>query len=193
MNIKKLLKIIGFILGPLIPLAIVIYFLFPYINEEKYEQVAENNQNLGIAAENSDVAPVGVDFETLKKQVTKVHEDNQEMKKVLDSLHTVNDSLENELALKTEEIEELTADPSEGEDPEETETLTDISDEENEEFKENIKSFLSLDDENLAPIINEMSDEQLVRLYRGGSSLQRKKLLRSLESKRAAKLMTEVM
>lgn len=193
MNIKKLLKIIGFIIGPLIPLAIVIYFLFPYINEEKYEQVAESNQNLGIAAENTDVAPVGADFETLKKQVSEFYEDNQEMEKVLDSLRTANDSLENELAIKIEEIEELTAAPPEGEDSEETEPLANVSDEDNEEFKENIKSFLSLDDENLAPIINEMSDEQLVRLYRGGSSLQRKKLLRSLESKRAAKLMTEIM
>lgn len=193
MNVKKLLKIIGFIIGPLIPLAIAIYFLFPYINEDKYEQVAESTQNLGIAAENADEAPVGADFETLKKQVTEFYEDNQEIKEALDSLSTVNDSLENELAIKTEEIEELTAAPSEGDDPEETETLANVSDEDNEEFKENIKSFLSLDDENLAPIINEMSDEQLVRLYRGGSSLQRKKLLRSLESKRAAKLMTEVM
>ncbi|GAA5522460.1 hypothetical protein LQ318_11970 [Aliifodinibius salicampi] len=193
MNIKKLLKIIGFIIGPLIPLAIVIYFLFPYINEEKYEQVAESNQNLGIAAENIDVAPVGADFETLKKQAAKFYEDNQEMKKVLDSLRTVNDSLENELVIKIEEIEKLTAAPAEGEGSEEAETLANASDENNEEFKENIKSFLSLDDENLAPIINEMSDEQLVRLYRGGSSLQRRKLLRSLESKRAAKLMTEVM
>lgn len=193
MNIKKLLKIIGFIIGPLIPLAIVIYFLFPYINEEKYEEVAENNQNLGIATENTDISPVATDFETLKKQVETFQKDKQEWQNVMDSLRSVNDSLENELASKTEKVEELTEAPLGDGNPEDAENLENVLDDDNEEFKENIKSFLSLDDENLAPIINEMSDEQLVRLYRGGNSLQRKKLLRSLESKRAAKLMTEVM
>jgi hypothetical protein len=61
------------------------------------------------------------------------------------------------------------------------------------EFAENVKSLLGLDDEILAPIVNQLSDSQLIRLYRTGSSREQKKLLRTLKSKRAAKLMTEVM
>lgn len=186
MNTKKLLKIIGFILGPMIPLTIAVYFLFPYLNEDKYEQIAKTEDHAGAFADEETMSAIGPDFETIQEQVAAFQKDNRHLQEILDSVRTVNDSLKKEL-------EELSAVRQQDEGKENAGALADKKKEEEEEFKENIKSFLSLDDEDLAPIINQMSDAQLVRLYKGGNSLHRKKLLRTLESKRAAELMTEVM
>lgn len=193
MNTKKLLTIIGFIIGPLIPLTIAVYFLFPYLNEEKYEEVAKMDST-EVAAENEIMDAMGGEGEPLAVQTEALQKNNRHLQRTVDSLRSVNDSLETELAAREDKLEELTAEIEERKDKEEAQSLAkSLYEEDNEEFKENIKSFLSLDDENLAPIINQMSDDQLVRLYRGGSSLHRKKLLRTLESKRAAQLITEVM
>jgi hypothetical protein len=61
------------------------------------------------------------------------------------------------------------------------------------EFRDNVKSLLNLDEEELAPIVRQMSTSQLLRLYRSGSNMQREKLLRSLTPSQAASLMREVM
>lgn len=194
MNTRKLLKIIGFIIGPLIPLTIAIYFLFPYLNEEKYEEITKTDDHADVIADDGTMSVIGSDFETIKKQAKSIQKDNRYLQETLDSLRMVNDSLKKELASMKSELEELSATQGQNEDNETAEALAEtMKEEDGEEFKENIKSFLSLDDENLAPIINQLSDDQLVRLYKGGSSLHRKKLLRTLESKRAAQLMTEVM
>lgn len=194
MNTKKLLKIFGFIIGPLIPLTIAIYFLFPYLNEEKYEEIAKTDDYADVIADDEMIDAIGADFETIKEQVVAFRKDNRNLQMTLDSLRMVNDSLKKALASTKSELEELSGTQGQNEDPETEAALAETTrEEEEEEFKENIKSFLSLDDENLAPIINQLSDDQLVRLYKGGSSLHRKKLLRTLESKRAAQLMTEVM
>lgn len=195
MNIKKLLKILGFIIVPILPMAIAIYFLFPYINKDQYATVIEKKENYGLSLDSvatKGTIEIATDFETLKEQVEAFQKRNATLSLLVDSLRTVNDSLKNELAVKVEELEQVQA----ADGPAQTQkvALSETQQQENEEtFKENVKSLLSLDDENLAPILNQMSDEQLVRLYRSGSSIQRKKLLRTLESKRAAKLMSEIL
>lgn len=195
MNFKKLLKIIGFVLGPLVPLMVVIYFLFPYINENKYKDVAESYEKNKVIAEGKNREMPHRDYETLKEQ-TKVFQENiKKLRGVIDSVNVLNDSLRDELLAEKNRIEEL----------QQSETVSDTASDgqekaqiakmemETENFAESAQSLLSLDDEKLAPILNEMSDAQLIRLFREGNSLQQKKLLRTLESKRAAKLMTEVL
>lgn len=191
MNSKKVLKIISFIIGPLIPLIIAVYFLFPYLNKEKYNEVAEKyHPEVEVESEFTDTLA----GESTEEQIKTFQDENSPLQRVVDSLRMANDSLEAELLNKKKELERLTSGIIDKQDEKETEVRDkSLYEKKEEEFKETIKSFLSLDDENLAPIINEMSDDQLVRLYRGGSSLHRKKLLRTLESKRAAKLITEVM
>lgn len=193
MSINKVFKILGFIFLPLLPLTVAVYFLFPYINEEKYQEVAEKYDEEIVLAdnfetpENYDGEAVEEDLGTLRERASAFQETIQELQIRLDSLTMVNDSLESKLLAKEEELTDL-------KENEESATEDTVSEElSNEELAENVKSLLDLDDENLSPILNEMSDSQLIRLYEVGSSLQRKKLLRALESKRAAKLMTEVM
>ena len=46
---------------------------------------------------------------------------------------------------------------------------------------------------NMAPILEKMTKEQLVQLYREAGNTQREKILRALNSDRAAQLITEIM
>ncbi|MEL7833590.1 hypothetical protein [Fodinibius sp. Rm-B-1B1-1] len=190
MPIKRILKIAGYIFVPLLPMTVAIYFLFPYLNEEKHKEVAEKHNDdfvigdttnvelssLSAATEedaNGNVEDIGEDFSELKEKTSEFQQHIDSLQREVDSLSTVNDSLEQQLTL---------AGSGTGN--------TEVSEE---EFSENIKSLLDLDIERLTPILSKMSDEQLVRIFKAGSGLQRKKLLRSLESDRAAKLMTEVL
>lgn len=178
---------------PLLPMAVAIYFLFPYLNEEKHQEVAEKHADdfmigdttdvdapsfsslaeyEGSENESGNVEDIGQNFSELKEQTEEYQKNIEELKLQMDSLRSVNDSLKQELAGKV--------DPGSAE----------ISEE---EFAENVKSLLDLDVEELSPILNKMEDEKLEQIFKAGSGLQRKKLLRSMESDRAAKLMTEVL
>ncbi|NGP87399.1 hypothetical protein [Fodinibius halophilus] len=208
--VKKILKIAAFILGPIIPLMVVIYFLFPYINEQQYEEIAEKYKDTPAIIDssasdnpvsanstndiNDDIDSIGKDSQMLNERSKADTTTIALLKGKIDSLTIENDSLKTLLTTKDDSLQllrqELALQDSIAEAQSEKSEEDAIS---GKEFAENVKSLLSLDDENLAPIINELSDNELVRLYQGGSSRQRKKLLRTLQSKRAAKLMTEVM
>lgn len=192
MPIKRILKILGYIFVPLLPMAVAVYFLFPYLNEEKHNEVAEKHNDEFKIGDTTDVElssfspasagdesvnDIGEDFTDLKEKTSEYQKNIDSLQKEVDSLTTVNDSLEQQLAKGGELAEGETAN-------------SEISEE---KFSENIKSLLDLDIENLTPILSKMSDDQLVRMFKAGSGLQRKKLLRSLESDRAAELMTEVL
>ncbi len=184
---------------PLLPMAVAVYFLFPYLNEEKYKETAEKHSddfvigdttetNVTAASLSDDggdgnVKDIGEDFSDLKEKSNEFQKNIDTLQHEVDSLTTVNDSLEQQLA-NGEKEEAQTDENTSGED------TTEISEE---EFSENIKSLLDLDGESLSPILNKMSDEKLEQIFRAASGLQRKKLLRSMESDRAAKLMTEVL
>lgn len=61
------------------------------------------------------------------------------------------------------------------------------------DLEEISKSLLRMDEEALAPILDLLDDDQLVRLYKSSSNMQRQKLLQSLEPKKAADLLKKVM
>jgi hypothetical protein len=202
MNLKKLLKIFGFVIGPLLPLAVAIYFLYPYLNEKEYQDIAKKYENTQVLEDSSKVELDMSSYEnktkTSEEKVKAFRNVISHLRDQVDSLNTLNDSLKTELLAKEKEIKDLQQREVNTAEARAEETANEeLSDEDagitEEEFADNIKSLLSLDDENLSPIINEMNDQQLIRLYKAGNSLQRKKLLRTLKSKRAANLMTEVM
>lgn len=55
------------------------------------------------------------------------------------------------------------------------------------------RSLLTLDEEELGPILNRLSDAQLVQLYNASSNIRRAKLMRSLDPGKAAVLLRRVM
>lgn len=98
---------------------------------------------------------------------------------LIDSLFQANLALEDELAgLRMGNLGGGLADKRETSDPK----VAEIS-----------KSLLRLEEEELALILNRLSDNLLVELYNTSSNMQREKLLRSLEPNKAASLLRRIM
>lgn len=210
MNKSALIKIAGIVMITFLVITVVTFFLYPYLNEEKYEQIQNDrllNQpagdfedSLGSESSELDDGTTGADENSLFQDSPAAQEGD--FSGVIDSLQHVNDSLSlklNEVQESLAELEnairrngvdpaQLLADSGDGE-----AAFVEASDEQTEEFAERVKSLLNLDEEELTPIANQMSQQELVRIYSNSGNIQREKLLRSLSPERAAKLMKEIM
>lgn len=173
---------IFFVLIPLF--AVAIYFLFPYLQEERYQEVAAENSLTEPFVE-ADREMIGMEFEEMQAEILQLSDERNELLARIDSLSDVNRSLE-------EEIERLSAGPSAAGSSLTAGSVSQVVEDE-EAFEERVKSLLNLDEEELAPIVSKMNNQQLSRLYKGGGTIQREKLLRSLNPERAAELMSEIM
>ncbi|SMO81610.1 hypothetical protein [Gracilimonas mengyeensis] len=226
MDKLTLLKILGVLVGLFLVSLITVYFLYPKINEDKYEKVVsdfekqkqqeeyqsfyrpprpklnqvEDSSYAGPCypgypqdefAAGYDSASAGMDSLRMVNTRPEVRlipvpgvmgAEEQRLTGLVDSLQQVIAGLETELSSKEEEFLAVQAELAEME--EEMDPA---------EFSDRVKSLLNLDEDELAPILEKMSQEQLVRLYFGGGTIQREKILRSLKSDKAAKLMTEIM
>lgn len=215
MNKSALPKLAAVLLGCFVVILVAMFFLYPYLNEENYEQIqAERSERHIPEGEDPYVAsgdPESVPVDSNLVTNVNFSDDGEGSAPVelseaaqIDSLLALNDSLMAELS-ETQRIlnnletflEESGADPDEvasvmnGEGN--AEILSAATAEPEEDFSERIKSLLNLDEEDLEPIANQMSQNDLVRIYRNSGNIQREKLLRSLSSERAADLMKEVM
>lgn len=199
MNKAAILKLAGFILVPFLVMLIATYFLYPYLNEGKYEEIVQSNQDdfgqpLGLEdsamffnAQDTLIALTSTDsldtdsitivdsltvdeWKQLKDDSAKNLAEIVSMQMLIDSLQIANKKLQEEKTLMLAEAETNS-----------------------EDFIQKVKSLLNLEEEELSPILSKMSNEQLVRLYKSGGTIQREKILRSLNSDRAASLMSEIM
>lgn len=197
MQVTSLLKYAGILVAVFLSCVVALFFLYPYLDEEGYENAVLQTQELNAISDSgnnySDLSEGSLEYleneleqysqneSNLLEKIDSLTEANALIKLQLDSVLVLNDSLETKAGNQTEA--NLSEDTS----------LFADTNEDPEDFAERIKSLLNLDEEELAPIVNQMSNAQLVRLYRGGGNIQREKLLRSLESERAAELITEIM
>lgn len=214
MNKSALIKIVGILVGSFVVITILTFFLYPYLNEEKYEQVQEERaerlptgefEGAGsdtdlFDTENADLNNDSVFSETVDSLALK---DSLRFAAIIDSLTAANDSLTQELESANSSLANLeqalmeagadrdllaSAKSGSGETP-----FVTVAEEPQEEFSERVKSLLNLDEEDLTPIASQMTQQELVKIYQTSSNLQREKLLRSLTPERAAKLMQEIM
>ena len=211
MNKSAIIKILGLLLVPFILMVAGAFFLYPQLNEEKYNEIvstfeeqqeknfendlqnerkstAGNRQELGedsitdsLKVEEADslngfiatdslgslAGQTGTEFQRFEQNEIRLHS-------IIDSLYVQIEKLEVEIdSLRNPVAEKAELDPQ--------------------EFAERVKSLLNLEEEELSPILAKMSQEQIVRLYNGGGTIQRQKILRSLDADKAAELMTEIM
>lgn len=207
MDTKQIAIYAGGFLGSFLVLLAIMYLIYPYLHPEQAEQVASEYSELsGNSFETESYSPEAVD--ALNRQITN-------LQTTIDSLNDRNgkyaqtiDSLEGRLGELTAAFEEQNTqqperaeDTSAGEeeapveldsgDPRQvSEQVTGASREELEAIS---KSLLRMDEDALSPIVNLLEDEQLISIYNTGSSLQREKLLRALEPKKAAEILKKVM
>jgi hypothetical protein len=223
MNKTVILKLAGFIIIPFLVMLAGIFFLYPKLNEDKYDEIVkefELKQEEQLQSMTSDLPPVNyeprryasteevaaqnnvvqqssfanVDSALFQRTDSLVQKDslyqqllvkadkniNQLEKNEL-RLHGVIDSLYAELdrlEMKLDSLENIESD---------AETVN------MEEFAVRIKSLLNLEDDELSPILENLSTDQIVKLYYAGGTIQRQKILRALEAKKAAEIMTEIM
>ena len=191
MNKSVILKIAGLITVPLLVMIIAIFFLYPYLNKEEYQELVKEQEEkfesefdaLSMNAQQDTLLTVASDSTLAADSMAVDSLSTDELKIALDEnsrLHQVVDSLVAEIEiLKANQVKAVEA--------------KDIPELSKEEFAQRVKSLLNLEEDDLAPILERMTNEQLVRLYNGGGTIQREKILRSLNSDKAAKLMTEIM
>lgn len=213
MNKSTLIKIAGILVGSFVVITVATFFLYPYINEQKYSEIqSERQQQLPVddfdGNTNSELASTNNRNTESSGEYTEdsdslfVQEKDPQMMKI-DSLIAANDSLTQQLdsakislsnfedVLRKSGADEIQlAEIKRGEGS--VEFIT-VAEEPKEEFSERVKSLLNLDEEELTPIANQMTQQQLVKIYSTSGNIQREKLLRSLSPERAAKLMQEIM
>lgn len=193
MNKSVILKLTVILIVPVLVLTVAMYFLYPYLNEEKYQQIVDSDSvaTTGYESHLPDTLRNGMDFGELPEEMDTLIVENRQLQHVIDSLQAANDTLRQQLE-ESRKKQDTVAQP-----PSRQQAVATMAGNKqqvpSETFAERVKSLLNLEARELSPIINQMSDKQVVRLYRGASSMQREKLLRSLKPERAAKLMSEIM
>lgn len=196
-------------IGPFLVLLVLMYFLYPHINEEKYEQIVSEMSETETEAEwvpeepfipSREPAPIPpareipAGAEDGAAGLEQLMVEQSALQAVIDSLNSEKEHLLSQIEQLHEELERSAS----------AATLQASADmfppgippagmEQTEEFADRVKSLLNLDEEELAPIIRQLTQDQLVRLYNSAGNIQREKLLRSLSPDRAAKLMEMVM
>lgn len=213
MNKSAIFKIAGIVIASFLVITVITFFLYPYLNKDKYEQIQNErqiNQPSGEFEGNS-LSSGQIEDKAYNGQLAGDHSFYQDstgtestyFAATIDSLQHLNDSLTvrlEEVLANLTELEEAVkkngADPAKlvqanpgGNDA----AFIQASEEPKEEFSERVKSLLNLDEDELKPIANQMSQQELVRIYSNSGNIQREKLLRSLSPERAAKLMKEIM
>jgi len=211
MNKVTILKITGILLVPFLIMLGGVFFLYPHMNEEKYNEIVEtfeqqqeesfnegafsykpgDNKQDTVSGTFSDSVATQSSMDSLSVDTAYIAGEVESMGQ---SLNTVEMFEENEIRLhgvidslyvRIDQLEQL------------VDSLQNPIEENNEldptEFADRVKSLLNLEEEELGPILKNMTKGQIVRLYNGGGTIQRQKILRSLEADKAAELMTEIM
>lgn len=172
---------------------VVFYFLYPKINSERYDEVINRQAGEEQVAFSKNVdlddPDLNKEFEGMAHQMQEYLEREDKLNRSIDSLKQVNDSLNVLMAAIQDSINERSSTAPQEEIAENNAGIEGFD----ENFSDRIKSLLNLDEEELAPIVDKMNKDQLVRLYQGGGSIQREKLLRALKPERAAELMQTIM
>ena len=185
MDMKKAGILGGAFVGSFLLLLVVMYFVYPYIHPQqvkKLEASADSTQALDLYSPEK-YNPQAIDsltimVEDLQQLVDSLK--NREGQYITD-IDSLSQALE-EQRTRTEEVME------------QKESMTIATETKKKVDSETVtKSLLNLDVDSLSPIVNLLNDKQLVTLYESASSMQKEKLLRSLEPQKAATILKKVM
>lgn len=226
MERSAILKRTGIAFGSFIVITVVMFFLYPYLNKEKYDEIVSgtgSSDEMSVYEKPSDNAGdggirLGKEFEYLNDQIEYYKKEQSRLLAVIDSLESSSEEMRRDYEQQITELLEQKANaesfaeqntPQQNTTPQQEQPQqpaaqaqfiadagnvgVEMNQDEQEEFFNKVKSFLNLDEEELAPIVSNLDNEELVRLYKGGGTIQREKLLRSLKPERAAEIMKVIM
>ncbi len=196
MNKGAIVKIAGFLVVPIILMLVVVYLLYPMINKDKYDLIVRTNGTMYDSVMVDSLARVDslmrADSIAVADSIAIVEAAQLERAQKMNIASKI-DSLERLVYVLSARLEGLAERevPQQQSNPQQQVASTEELEEE--AFKDRVKSLLNLEENEMAPILEKMTSQQLVRLYREAGNTQREKILRALNSDRAARLITEVM
>ncbi len=193
MNKVFIVQIAGFLVVPILVMLIVIYFLYPMLNKERYDLIVRTNGTMYDSLLMDSLARMDslmrVDSLAIADSLALVQTNEDLQNKSKFDLKI--DSLQRQIFVLTDQLNDLTGEiKSQIDTQKKPKSATNVSEE---AFKDRVKSLLNLEEDEMAPILDKMSSNQLIRLYKEAGNTQREKILRALSSDRAAKLISEVM
>ncbi|MEX0779598.1 MAG: hypothetical protein WD491_06510 [Balneolales bacterium] len=164
---KKILKYTAAFFASFLALIVAAYFAYPYINENDIPEVEIDMdvvEQLRQEVEAEEAASDSIEVDPLV-----VMENRYEMK--IDSLHDVIEEMEAHYKQELAEKKEV---------------------ELSKEMEDVTRALLNLDDRVVSPIVNQLDDDQLIKLYRAGSNMQRERLISALDPDRASSILRKV-
>ncbi|MGF1670545.1 MAG: hypothetical protein ACFCU6_08865 [Balneolaceae bacterium] len=189
MDIKKIGTTTGIFAGSFLVILVITYLLYPVIHPEEAEQVelqliekadTQEQENENVKTETaaepqtnelSGEIPI-TESRIAKPDVNEFDQLEKDYLNQIDSLKSVITELQVQHKKKLDEVRKAVSD---------------------EETQETTKTLLNLDEEALAPIVNQLEEPILVRLYKNASSMQKQKLLQALEPEKASNVLKIVM
>ena len=199
MKIKKeaLIKIAGFLLVPLVVMVLGVFFLYPYLNKQKYQDLVEKQEQQNFWGDSLDDYPKAY----LEANYGGLYQDS--MFVIRDTVAVADTAMINTLTFyksenkrlqtKVDSLEFALADLQITYDKEVASHAAGLVADTGEDFTQKVKSLLNLDENEMSPILAKMNKNELVKLYKGGSTMQREKILRALHPDKAAEVMKEIM
>lgn len=195
MDKSVIIKLVGFLVVTFIIMVVASFFLFPLLSSDSYDQIVQNHQNelngiadsttvvgdslaadsLGTVPDSLGVKPINELADVTKNELSILKIEKVKLQARVDSMVSVIYQLKRDLEEKNSRLSEL-------------ESRTDP-----EEFSQRVKSLLSLEVEEMSPILSKMTNKQIVKLYINSGNTQREKILRSLNPDKAAEIISEVM
>ncbi len=213
---RSTLIIIGCLILSFLGMLAGFYYFYPQLNEERFAEITSTAEE----QPSTDLSLVGTPYlrtyDDITNQIERLMSEQMSLQNRVDSLQSLEAELINRLAELEEEMNRPGNQPNLAESagtPQNNANVTgtqaqpqaqqpqnmfaDIAtvqmEEEQEAFADRVKSLLNLEEEELAPILTRLNNDQLIRLYRSAGNIQREKLLRSLNPDRAARLMESIM
>ena len=196
MNKGAIVKIAGFLVVPIILMLVVVYLLYPMINKDRYDLIVRTNGTMYDSVMVDSLARVDslmrADSIAVADSLAIIEAELLERAQKM-NFATKIDSLERLVYVLSARLEGLSEREVPQQQDNQQQQVASAEQLEEEAFKDRVKSLLNLEENEMAPILERMTSEQLVRLYREAGNTQREKILRALNSDRAARLITEVM
>lgn len=176
MNTKNILIGVGALVGAFLISAVISFYLYPVIHPEVKKNIGPKAKKE--IAKSDSLKHINPEVQKLTLRISRLQMSNDTLNRISSSQSNKIDSLQNLLNTRTKKLDQL-------------QKL--VVTKQDQSVEETVKSVLNLDEDALSPIVNKLSYNQLLVLYKKASSMQKEKLLKSLNPDKAAEILKKVM
>lgn len=176
MNTKNILIGVGALIGAFLISAVISFYIYPVIHPEVKKK--KEDQSKKEIAQSDSVKNINPEVRKLTLRISQLQMSNDTLNHLTTSQSNQIDSLQSLLDIKSKQLAQL---------------QKNVVVKQNQNIEETVKSVLNLDEDALSPIVNKLSYSELLVLYKKASSMQKEKLLKSLNSDKAAEILKKVM